>query len=84
MTEVKPRRQEAFSLLKKYNKNEGLIKHALAVEAVMRYYARKLGRDEEKWGLIGLVHDLDYEQFPEQPRTIVIESRTMRQAGMSV
>jgi putative nucleotidyltransferase with HDIG domain len=66
MTENKPSRQEAFSLLTKYNKNEGLIKHALAVEAVMRYYARKLGQDEEKWGVIGLVHDLDYEQFPEQ------------------
>jgi putative nucleotidyltransferase with HDIG domain len=66
MTENKPSRQEAFLLLKKYNKNEGLIKHALAVEAVMRYFARKLGRDEEKWGVIGLIHDLDYEQFPEQ------------------
>jgi len=66
MAGIKPSREEAFSLLKKYNKNEGLIKHALAVEAVMRYYARKLGRDEEKWGVIGLVHDLDYEQFPER------------------
>jgi putative nucleotidyltransferase with HDIG domain len=66
MTEIKPSREEAFSLLRKYNKNEGLIKHALAVEAVMRYYARKFGQDEEKWGVIGLVHDLDYEQFPEQ------------------
>jgi len=66
MTENKPSRQEAFSLLKQYNKNEGLIKHALAVEAVMRYYARKLGQDEEEWGVIGLIHDLDYEQFPEQ------------------
>jgi len=66
MTDVKPSREDAFSLLKKYNKNEGLIKHALAVEAVMRYCARKRGQDEEKWGVIGLVHDLDYEQFPEQ------------------
>ncbi len=66
MTGIKPSREEAFSLLKKYNKNEGLIKHALAVEAVMRYYARKIGEDEEKWGVIGLIHDLDYEQFPEQ------------------
>jgi len=66
MTENKPSRQEAFSLLKQYNKNEGLIKHALAVEAVMRYYARKLGQDEEEWGVIGLIHDLDYEQFSEQ------------------
>jgi predicted hydrolase (HD superfamily) len=66
MAEVKPGREEAFSLLKEYNKNEALIKHALAVEAVMRYYGRKHGADEEKWGVIGLVHDLDYEQFPEQ------------------
>lgn len=66
MAEGKPTREEALSLLKEYNKNEGLIKHALAVEAVMRYCARKRGEDEEKWGVIGLVHDLDYEQFPEQ------------------
>ena len=66
MTGVTPGREEALSLLQKYNKSEGLIKHALAVEAVMRYCARKRGRDEEKWGVIGLVHDLDYEQFPEQ------------------
>ena len=66
MTENRPGRDEALSLLKEYNKSEGLIKHALAVEAVMRYSARKRGLDEEKWGVIGLVHDLDYEQFPEQ------------------
>ena len=66
MAEVRPSRDEAFSLLKEYNKNEGLIKHALAVEAVMRYCARKRGEDEEKWGIIGLVHDIDYEQFPQQ------------------
>lgn len=66
MAEVRPTRDEAFSLLKEYNKNEGLIKHALAVEAVMRYCARKRGEDEEKWGIIGLVHDLDYEQFSQQ------------------
>jgi predicted hydrolase (HD superfamily) len=66
MAEVIPSREEAFSLLKTYNTNEGLIKHALAVEAVMRYCARKRGQDEHMWGIIGLVHDLDYEQFPEQ------------------
>jgi putative nucleotidyltransferase with HDIG domain len=66
MAEGEPTRQEAFALLKEYNENEGLIKHALAVEAVMRYSARKRGEDEEKWGVIGLVHDLDYEQFPQQ------------------
>ncbi len=66
MAEDKPSRDEAFSLLKEYNTSESLIKHALAVEAVMRYCARKRGQDEEKWGVIGLIHDLDYEQFPEQ------------------
>lgn len=66
MAEVKPSREEALSLLKRYNKNEALIRHALAVEAVMRYCARKRGANEQMWGVIGLVHDLDYEQFPEQ------------------
>ncbi|MBW2594306.1 MAG: HDIG domain-containing protein [Deltaproteobacteria bacterium] len=61
-----PTREEAFALLKKYNQNEGLIKHALAVEGVMRYCARQRGADEEKWGIIGLVHDLDYEKYPDQ------------------
>ena len=61
-----PTREEAFKLLTEYNKNESLIKHALAVEGVMGYCARKRGEDEEKWRIIGLVHDLDYEQFPEE------------------
>jgi putative nucleotidyltransferase with HDIG domain len=61
-----PTREEAYRLLTEYNKNESLIKHALAVEGVMRYVARKRGEDEDMWGIIGLVHDLDYEQFPEQ------------------
>ena len=60
-----PTREEAFRLLSEYNKSESLIKHALAVEGVMRYCARKRGEDEEKWGVIGLVHDLDYEQYPD-------------------
>jgi predicted hydrolase (HD superfamily) len=66
MTEHVPTREEALTLLKQYNQNEALIKHALAVEAVMRYCARKRGQDVEQWGVIGLVHDLDYERFPEQ------------------
>ena len=61
-----PTRDEAFDLLKKYNSSESLIKHALAVEGVMRFCARKSEEDEEKWGIIGLIHDLDYEQFPDQ------------------
>jgi putative nucleotidyltransferase with HDIG domain len=61
-----PTREKAFQLLKEYNRNESLIKHALAVESVMRYMARKRGEDEEKWGIIGLIHDLDYEMYPQQ------------------
>jgi putative nucleotidyltransferase with HDIG domain len=61
-----PTRQEAIELLHRYNSNESLIKHARAVEAVMRHMAHKHGADEEKWGIIGLVHDLDYEQFPDE------------------
>lgn len=66
MTGNEPTREVALALLKRYNENDALIKHALAVEAVMRYAARKRGEDEEKWGVIGLVHDLDYEKFPEE------------------
>jgi putative nucleotidyltransferase with HDIG domain len=66
MTDKKPTRDEALTLLQAYNDNEALIRHALAVEAVMRYAARQRGADESKWGVIGLVHDLDYERFPEQ------------------
>jgi len=65
MDEKLPTREDAFRLLKTYNRNEGLIKHALAVEGVMRYMARKRGEDVEKWGVVGLVHDLDYEKFPD-------------------
>lgn len=66
MTEQMPTREDAYKLLTEYNKSNSLIKHALAVEGVMRYMARKRGKDEEKWGVVGLVHDLDYEQFPDQ------------------
>jgi len=61
-----PTREQAFELFSKYNKSESLLKHALAVEAVMRYMARKAGEDENKWGIIGFIHDLDYEMYPEQ------------------
>jgi len=66
MAESKPTRDAALALLTQYNQNEALIKHALSVEAVMRYCARKRGQDEESWSVIGLVHDLDYERFPER------------------
>lgn len=59
-------REEAFELLKEFNKNESLIKHALSVEAVMRHFAELYNEDVEKWGIIGLLHDIDYEMYPEQ------------------
>lgn len=66
MVERIPSRDEAFQLLAAYTQTESLIRHGLAVEAVMRYFARQRGGDEEQWGIVGLVHDLDYDQFPEQ------------------
>jgi putative nucleotidyltransferase with HDIG domain len=66
MTEIKPTRETALDLFRQYNKTESLTKHALSVEGVMKYMARKAGQDEEKWGIIGLIHDLDYEQYPDQ------------------
>jgi predicted hydrolase (HD superfamily) len=66
MNEIVPTHEQALTLLKKYNKSDSLLKHAFAVEGVMKYLARKSGEDEEKWGIIGLIHDLDYEMYPEQ------------------
>ena len=66
MTDKTPGREEAFALLQEFNAQPGLIKHALAVEGVMRYMAKQRGQDQELWGVVGLLHDLDYEQFPEQ------------------
>lgn len=63
---MKPTREQAFELLKEYNKTPGLIKHGLAVEATMRHFANYFKEDEELWGIIGLVHDLDYEMYPDQ------------------
>ena len=63
-----PTREEAFELLKEYNSEPFHIKHSLTVEGVMRYFARELGyaEEEEFWGIVGLLHDLDFEQFPDQ------------------
>ena len=61
-----PTRDEALELLKEYNKNEALILHGLQVEACMRHFAKKHGEDEEKWAIAGLLHDLDYEMYPNE------------------
>jgi len=66
MEEKVPTREAALKILYEYNKGDRLRKHAYSVEGVMRYIARKRGEDEDKWGIIGLMHDLDYEQFPDQ------------------
>ena len=66
-------RQEAWELLTKYTKTPSLQKHALAVEAVMKHFAKLNNEDVEKWGVVGLLHDLDYEQFPEEHCHKVVE-----------
>lgn len=67
MSTIAPTREQAYRLLEKYNKNDSLIKHALTVEAVMRHFAIILNeRDQKKWGIVGLIHDVDYEMYPEQ------------------
>ncbi|MCD6430385.1 MAG: hydrolase [Deltaproteobacteria bacterium] len=66
MENENPTRDEALQLLHEYNQSDSLRKHAYAVEGVMRYLAKKNGEDEDKWGIIGLIHDLDYEKYPDQ------------------
>ncbi|MGD9048686.1 MAG: HDIG domain-containing protein [Anaerolineae bacterium] len=58
-------REEAWMLLNEYTKNQNLVRHMLAVEAAMRTYARKFGEDEDLWGVVGLIHDFDYERYPD-------------------
>jgi len=78
-----PTRDDAWDLLCEYTKGDSLRKHALAVEAVMKSYARKLGQDEEKWGLVGLLHDFDYEMYPEPPDHPLKGSEVLMQRGYS-
>jgi predicted hydrolase (HD superfamily) len=63
---MKPTREDAWHLLCRYNQTESLIRHAISVEAVMRQFAAIFNEDIEKWGIIGLIHDLDYERYPNQ------------------
>lgn len=60
-----PTREEAWELLNEYTKNPNLVKHALAVEAAMRSYAQYFDEDEEKWGIVGLIHDFEYDRYPD-------------------
>ena len=60
------KREEALEILKKYNKEEFHVRHALTVEGVMRYFAKELGEDVEHWGIVGLLHDIDFELYPEE------------------
>lgn len=61
-----PSREEAYALLTEFNESENLIKHALSVEAAMRHFATRFNGDPDTWGVVGLVHDLDYEKWPEE------------------
>jgi putative nucleotidyltransferase with HDIG domain len=74
-------RDDAWNLLTEFTKSESLLKHALAVEAAMRAYARKLGQDEEQWGVVGLIHDFDYERFPTVPEHTAEGAKILRQRG---
>lgn len=75
-------RDDAFALLSEYTKSESLIKHALAVEAAMRFYADKLGEDVEQWSLTGLLHDFDYERWPGIPEHTLEGAKILREKGV--
>src|SRR5436305_4080120 len=74
-------RADAYALLTEYVTDQGLVRHCLAVEAAMRAYARKLAEDEEKWGLVGLLHDFDYERWPNPPDHPLKGSEILREKG---
>jgi putative nucleotidyltransferase with HDIG domain len=76
-----PTRDDAWALLTEYTDNPSLIKHALAVEAAMRAYAGRLGGDEERWGIIGLIHDFDYQQNPTEETHVHVGMEILRERG---
>jgi putative nucleotidyltransferase with HDIG domain len=76
-------RTEARDLLFEYTKTESLRKHALAVEAAMRAYAREHGEDEETWGIVGLLHDFDYEMYPQFPDHPTKGSEILKDRGLA-
>jgi putative nucleotidyltransferase with HDIG domain len=76
-------RQAAWELVCEYTQNEALRRHMLAVEAAMRAYARKFGEDEERWGIVGLLHDFDYERWPNPPDHPLQGAAILREKGYS-
>lgn len=77
----RPTREDAWALLTEFTDNPSLIKHALAVEAAMRAYARRFGEDEEIWGTIGLIHDFDYQQNPTEDTHLHVGTEILRERG---
>jgi putative nucleotidyltransferase with HDIG domain len=76
------KRDEAWNLLNEHTKSESLIKHALAVEAAMRHYAKHFGEDVETWGVTGLIHDFDYERWPNPPDHTREGAKVLRGRGV--
>lgn len=74
-------RADAYTLLTEYVTDQSLVRHCLSVEAVMRAYARKLAEDEETWGIVGLLHDFDYERWPNPPDHPLKGSVILRERG---
>ena len=79
-----PTREEAWEWLCAYNESDSLRRHGLAVEGVMRHFARLAGEDEEFWGVVGLLHDLDYERYPQEHCTKVREILQEKEVDPSV
>ena len=75
-------RPEAWSLLCEYTQSESLRKHALAVEAAMRFYAKRFSADEDQWGIAGLIHDFDYERWPNPPEHTREGAKILRERGV--
>jgi len=74
-------REQDLQLVREYTTSESLIRHMLAVEAAVRAYARKFGEDEEKWGTVGLLHDFDYERWPDAPDHPLKGSEILKDRG---
>lgn len=75
-----PTRDDAYQLMTSHVKNENLQKHMLSVEVAMRFYARKYGEDEELWAMTGLLHDCDYEEYPDLKEHTQVSARWLREA----